>query len=292
MKKILKFLSLLLPLLAALGSIFAVQIAAILVYYSVYFTAGFYLLFTGKYNINIDTLVDYMPFPSMDFLTNLGMISPLVWIIIFYLWYKSIRKKDTVVRVKVFTWRSIIMLVLVSIGFQLFINGLMELILPFFEELAQDYNELMEQLDYANPLLTLLSVVILAPLSEELIFRGVILSKATKFTTFTVANVLQALSFGFFHMNIVQGLYAFLGGLAMGYIAHKYRTIKASILFHFFFNGISYVMLAPISLLMKIAYVIVGAVIIYFALKHIKRTVEKETTRVQISQEQSANMPE
>ena len=290
MKKILKFLSLLLPLLVALGSIFAVQIAAILVYYSVYFTAGFYLLFTGKYNITIDTLVDYMPFPSMDFLTNLGMISPLVWIIIFYLWYKSIRKKDTVVRVKVFTWRSIIMLVLVSLGFQLLINGLMELILPFFEELAQDYNELMEQLNYANPLLTLLSVVILAPLSEELIFRGVILSKATKFTTFTVANVLQALFFGFFHMNIVQGLYAFLGGLAMGYIAHQYRTIKASILFHFFFNGISYVMLAPISLLMKIAYVIVGAVIIYFALKHIKRTVEEETT--QISQDQSVNMLE
>ncbi len=283
MKKILKFLSLLLPLLVALGSIFAVQIAAILVYYSVYITSGFYLLFTGKGNITIDTLVDYMPFPSMDFLTNLGMISPLVWIIIFYFWYKAIRKKDTVVRIKVFTWRSVIMLVLVSLGFQLLINGLMELILPFFEELSQDYNELMEQLNYANPLLALLSVVILAPLSEELIFRGVILSKATRFTTFTVANILQALFFGIFHMNIVQGLYAFLGGLAMGYIAHQYRTIKASILFHFFFNGISYVMLAPISLLMKIAYTIVGAVIIFFALKYIKKTVEEETTRVQIS---------
>ncbi|MFT4146400.1 MAG: CPBP family intramembrane metalloprotease [Mobilitalea sp.] len=290
MKKILKFLSLLLPLLVALGSIFAVQIAAVLIYYSVYFTAGFYLLLTGKDNMTIDILVNYMPIPSMDFLTNLGMLSPMVWIIIFFLWYKSIRKKETVVRVKVFNWRSILMLLLVSIGFQLLINGLMELILPFFEELAQDYNEIMEQLNYANPLLTLLSVVILAPLSEELIFRGVILSKATRFTTFAVANVLQALFFGFFHMNIVQGLYAFLGGLAMGYIAHQYRTIKASILFHFFFNGISYVMLAPISLLMKIVYVIGGAIIIFFALKHIKRTVEEQITRVQMPEDHSVEI--
>ena len=105
-----------------------------------------------------------------------------------------------------------------------------------------------------------------------------------------MANVLQALFFGFFHMNIVQGLYAFLGGLAMGYIAHQYRTIKASILFHFFFNGISYVMLAPISLLMKIVYVIGGAIIIFFALKHIKRTVEEQITRVQMSEDHSVEI--
>jgi membrane protease YdiL (CAAX protease family) len=77
---------------------------------------------------------------------------------------------------------------------------------------------------------------LIAPISEELIFRGVILKKACNELTFIRANILQAILFGLYHMNIIQGIYAFIAGLLLGYIAFKYKTVMASVVFHSFIN--------------------------------------------------------
>ena len=52
---------------------------------------------------------------------------------------------------------------------------------------------------------------------------------------FWAANVIQAMAFGLCHLNVVQGIYAFVLGLAIGYIKEAYGHIKACILFHFLF---------------------------------------------------------
>jgi hypothetical protein len=38
---------------------------------------------------------------------------------------------------------------------------------------------------------------------------------------FWVANILQAVLFGIYHMNPLQGIYAFFIGLFLGYVCHK-----------------------------------------------------------------------
>jgi hypothetical protein len=78
--------------------------------------------------------------------------------------------------------------------------------------------------------------VLLAPVSEELIFRGVTLSHAKKFLPFWMANLFQAFLFGVFHMNMLQGTYAFCLGLFLGYLCEKGGNIYHSILLHMLFN--------------------------------------------------------
>lgn len=54
---------------------------------------------------------------------------------------------------------------------------------------------------------------------------------------FMAANVLQALLFGIYHGNLIQGTYAFVLGLILGFTAEYFHSVWASILLHAFVNG-------------------------------------------------------
>lgn len=101
----------------------------------------------------------------------------------------------------------------------------------------EDYNALMEAagMEEASVLMLIYSVC-LAPFSEELIFRGVTMRIAKRAFPFWIANIIQAVLFGAFHMNMLQGCYAFALGLILGYVCERGGSIYYSILFHFLFN--------------------------------------------------------
>ena len=54
---------------------------------------------------------------------------------------------------------------------------------------------------------------------------------------FWAANVIQAFFFGFAHLNLVQGTYAFFLGLTCGYVVLRYRSLLAGIAVHMVFNA-------------------------------------------------------
>ncbi len=106
-----------------------------------------------------------------------------------------------------------------------------------FPKWLEDYNELMESAGVENAsIIMLLYSVCLAPFSEELIFRGVTMRIARRAFPFWLANIIQAVLFGAFHMNMLQGCYAFALGLILGYVCERGGSIYYSILFHFLFN--------------------------------------------------------
>ena len=102
------------------------------------------------------------------------------------------------------------------------------------------YEKLMENAGFngnsISPLL-ILYAVLLGPIEEELTFRGVIFSSAKKALPFWAANIFQALLFGIFHMNLIQGIYAFFIGLFLGYVAGRGGSIYFSIFLHILFNS-------------------------------------------------------
>lgn len=75
---------------------------------------------------------------------------------------------------------------------------------------------------------------ILAPLSEELIFRGYILQSLRPYGK-KFAVVLSAFLFGIFHGNLLQTPYAFLMGLVLGYVTVEYH-IGWAVALHVFNN--------------------------------------------------------
>ena len=82
----------------------------------------------------------------------------------------------------------------------------------------------------------------IGPASEELIFRGAVMDRLKIAFPFWLANALQAALFGLYHMNVVQGIYAFLLGMVLGLVGDVTGSIFATILTHIIFNGTSYLL--------------------------------------------------
>lgn len=92
----------------------------------------------------------------------------------------------------------------------------------------------------ASSLSLTLYVCIVAPIVEELIYRGVILRKLLPYGTH-LAIVLPAVCFALMHHNFYQDLSAVLGGLVYGFVALRY-SLAASICLHIAKNTISTVL--------------------------------------------------
>ncbi len=117
------------------------------------------------------------------------------------------------------------------------VNNLM--ILGNLSTMGEEYQEIMEIL-YSAPLaVQAASLVVLVPVCEEMVFRGLIFQRLRERTTFMQAAFHSALVFGLMHMNLVQMIYGFLLGLVFAYVYEKYGSVKAPVAAHMTANFVS-----------------------------------------------------
>ena len=157
---------------------------------------------------------------------------------------------------------ALLAIALIGVGLQLLISLALNIILPLFPDILHEYNELMETGGTEEfALFPVLSVAVLAPISEELAVRGVALQFALRGVCstwdkrlatgaypkievgparFWAANVIQALAFGILHLNITQGLYAFAIGMVLGWMFGRTGKLRYGIALHLAINLSSY----------------------------------------------------
>ena len=135
-------------------------------------------------------------------------------------------------------------------------------LLPLFPKVQESYSTVMNALGSESALM-IACVCILAPIGEELVFRGLSLRILKKAFPWWFAVALQAVLFGVYHLNPVQGIYATLLGLLLGYTAHRYGSVVPGILLHMAVNSSSYLItyLLPASLEENIAAQIILMVV-------------------------------
>ena len=93
----------------------------------------------------------------------------------------------------------------------------------------------------------ILGITILAPLSEELLFRGIIQGELRRAMPEWLAVIFQAVLFALFHMQPVQVIYVLLPALALGAIYALTRSLWIPILMHMTFNFLGSVVPAMIG---------------------------------------------
>lgn len=121
------------------------------------------------------------------------------------------------------------------------------------------FNTYMQNATIINTIVISIQVIIIGPIIEELIFRKILLGKLLeKFSNRPIkAIVYSALIFGIVHLNIIQGVAAFGGGIILGLIYYYTKSIKATIFAHIL-NNFLIIIPNPIGLWMNIIYLIVG----------------------------------
>lgn len=164
-----------------------------------------------------------------------------------------------------FVPKTLLVTILVAGGMCFFINFAMPVIIEIIPKSIVDrYEELMEQAGFGVDTLAIVASVLLAPFGEELACRGVIFHYAKKAVSdlddrrkaFWIANSIQALMFGIMHANIIQGTYAFIMGLALGYLRHRYNSLAPAILAHMMINATSSFVWEPFASLFPESYVV------------------------------------
>ncbi|MDH5634547.1 MAG: CPBP family intramembrane metalloprotease [Candidatus Bathyarchaeota archaeon] len=102
-------------------------------------------------------------------------------------------------------------------------------------ELVELSNELVLEASGSTPgLLQLIAALSLAGLCEEFTFRGFLQTSIQKKYPLGVALFISSLAFGLFHFDLqaVYTISAFLMGLVLGYVYHRWRSYTVSALAH------------------------------------------------------------
>lgn len=88
----------------------------------------------------------------------------------------------------------------------------------------------------------IIRALILAPIAEELVFRGLVFRRMKEYTSFWPSAIVSAALFGLYHMNLAQGIFAFLFGLVLAAMYDRYQNLLAPILMHFAANLLSVIL--------------------------------------------------
>ena len=125
-------------------------------------------------------------------------------------------------------WFSVIILAIA--GSQM-LNDLIRVLR--LNEVFPYYSQMTDDTMAGQPVwLLFLTVGILAPIAEELIFRGLVFRRMKDFMKPWMAIVLSGLLFGIYHGNMIQFLYASLLGILLSLIYHRTGTLWTPILAH------------------------------------------------------------
>ena len=115
--------------------------------------------------------------------------------------------------------------------------ALLQLVMPKF--MLESYTDTQQIFEGGGFLIQLLTAGIVAPIVEELIFRGLVYRRTKKMTGTIAAAILSAALFGVFHGNWVQAPYAFIIGIVAVFVYEKFKSIVAPIMLHMSANILS-----------------------------------------------------
>ena len=85
--------------------------------------------------------------------------------------------------------------------------------------------------------------VILAPIFEEITYRGIIFDKLKNKITPGIAIIISSILFGFSHLTLGNGIDGFIFGIISGIIYLKFNNLKYNITIHSLMNIITFLIL-------------------------------------------------
>ncbi len=123
-----------------------------------------------------------------------------------------------------------VLLWMAGISSSLLFNNLITL--SGIKKMFTGYNRIANQL-FSPPLwFRIIAMGVVISAAEELVFRGFIYRSLRNRYSFWTAAMVSAVLFGWFHGNLIQGIYGWAVGLVLAYGYERYKNIWAPWLIH------------------------------------------------------------
>lgn len=187
-------------------------------------------LFLNITHIEIDLWGTYSAFLDAFLATVLSILC--------YIFYRKVFPKKKA-ELSIPIWQGILFAIVIGLG----VGGLSGIWLSIVDFLASHSSSLGNQLESfsgmyddleSGPYIwTFLAIVVIGPLVEEILFRGIIFrsfEEASDVPWF--ALLFSGLMFGIWHGSFIQGVYTAMMGIILGYFMKKCRSLLFVVLAH------------------------------------------------------------
>lgn len=184
---------------------------------------------------------------SDRFTLLVSVVSTFILVIVFLLWYRKeiIHAANVSLRNKIkirgqLSFLIIPGVILISLGagvFATYISYFVALIKP---DILAGYVDIVSVISESEMglmnVILLIYYVVLSPVCQELVFRGLTLGFAERRMNFMAANLMQAILCGVFTMNVPQMISYFIFGLVLGYVYYRTENIIIPIMCNMLFS--------------------------------------------------------
>lgn len=216
---------------------------------SVSFVVSFVLSFVISFgmalkdpNLDMDVCVNEVNAALGTAMPYILILSGILSILAFFIVAKIRKKKFTEsASLKKFKPVTVAPIVIGGIAFNFAISYLLNLI-PFPQSWIDSYEASSGELLGSVGIALWIAVVIMAPLVEELTFRGFMYTRLKQGMPKWIAIIVTSLVFGIVHGTIIWAIYTFIFSLCLIYIFERTKSLWGCILFHMSFNLVGAVM--------------------------------------------------
>ncbi|MGI6123289.1 MAG: CPBP family intramembrane glutamic endopeptidase [Acetivibrionales bacterium] len=225
-------------------------------YFIIYFVINIIVLFIGSLYLVIKAEVLAMTNPSLvetipDIAealkgSNIMLFSSVASIIFLFVCWLIILCTNTPLKERLelnpVSFRSFWPVIALGITLNIFISQFLGS-LPIPENVFNEYAQATSLLGNEITLVQILSVVIVAPIVEEILYRGLIMKSLQIGMPVVIALIIQALIFGLMHGQLLWICYATFLGVLLAIIRLRYKSLYPSILLHMSFNAANYILI-------------------------------------------------
>ena len=246
-----------------------------------------YVELLGNTELLVETLMESVQGYTAYILLVINMsVIGLVWLIA-KCKKEKLREK---IEIKKISGAVIGLGIVLAIGMYTFDAGLVE-ILGRTEWFRNSYIQLenaFQFTDYTPFIVNILIIGMIAPIAEEILFRGVIYQALRKHFHIGVAIGVQALLFGLVHINGVQIVYATLMGIVCGYMVYRTKSLWSGVVIHIANNTISCILSAlhigdqGMNLPTVILLLIIGMSIVIVGITRLKKSTDLLESQAEI----------
>lgn len=193
-----------------------------------------------RFGISISTQWIVFAFVGMEkaesYLMEITILVSLITILIFGKIYRGEREnKDAGCHKKNrLAGKDILAIVICGVCICISLNSL--IMRSGITQYSETYQTTSQSIYGASVFIQLSGVAFLAPMAEELVYRGMLYRRMRNMLPVWMSILGSAIIFGVNHGNLVQFIFAFITGAVMAYLYEIYHSLKASVLFHVVLN--------------------------------------------------------
>ena len=226
------------------------------------------MMATGE-ELDVMAMTEALTAELMGRLMEMTFVAGLVTLLIFWLVFLIRKKKLTnEVSIRKIPVKGILPIAIMAVCFNV-ITSVVVSNLPWPQSWMDSYMANSSSID--GSIMSWIVAVLMAPVLEEIVFRGLMYSRLKKGLPVIAAAILTSMAFGIAHGTIIWFIYTFIFSLVLIWVFERFQSLTACIVLHMAYNlsGMALSLIPEDAAVVIWILFVVSIVLAYFAYKMI-----------------------